>query len=142
MGAKKVIARADRSDYVPLFEMIGIDMAISPREATVNEVLKLTMGKGIEKLATLEGEKAEIIEYTASRHSKIVGKSLDRVKFPKGALVTTVVHNDDIIIPRGDTVIREGDKVIVFALSSAVSAVEKFFKEKINTKNSKGSNRL
>lgn len=128
MGAKKVIARADRSDYVPLFEMIGIDMAVSPREATVNEVLKLTMGRGIEKLATLEGEKAEIIEYTASRSSKIVGKSLDKVKFPKGALVTMVVHNDDTIIPRGDTVIREGDRVIVFALSSAVSAVEKFFK--------------
>ena len=128
LGAKKVIARADRPDYVPLFEMIGIDMAVSPREATVNEVLKLTMGKGIEKLATLEGEKAEIIEYTTSRYSKIVGKSLDRVKFPKGAIVTMVVHNDEIIIPRGDTVIREGDKVIVFALSSAVSAVEKFFK--------------
>lgn len=128
MGAKKVIARADRSDYVPLFEMIGIDMAISPREATVNEVLKLTMGKGIEKLATLEGEKAEIIEYTASRHSKIVGIPLQRVKFPKGAIVTMLVHNDDTIIPRGDTVIREGDRVIVFALSSAVSAVEKFFK--------------
>jgi trk system potassium uptake protein TrkA len=128
MGARKVIARADRSDYVPLFEMIGIDMAVSPREATVNEVLKLTMGRGIEKLATLEGEKAEIIEYTASRSSKIIGKSLDRVKFPKGALVTMVVHNDDTIIPRGDTVIREGDRVIVFALSSAVSAVEKFFK--------------
>ena len=128
MGAKKVIARADRSDYIPLFEMIGIDMAVSPREATVNEVLKLTMGKGIEKLATLEGEKAEIIEYTASKHSKIVGKSLDRVKFPKGGIVTMVVHNDEIIIPRGDSVIREGDRVIVFALSSAVSAVEKLFK--------------
>jgi len=128
MGAKKVIARADRSDYVPLFEMIGIDMAVSPREATVNEVLKLTMGRGIEKLATLEGEKAEIIEYTTSRHSKILGKSLDKVKFPKGAIVTMVVHNDDIIIPRGDSVIREGDRVIVFALSSTVPAVEKFFK--------------
>ncbi len=128
MGAKKVIAKADRPDYVPLFEMIGIDMAVSPREATVNEVLKLTMGKGIEKLTTLEGEKAEIIEYTTSRYSKIVGKSLNKVKFPKGAIVTMVVHNDETIIPRGDTVIREGDRVIVFALSSTVSTVEKFFK--------------
>ncbi|MDD2613920.1 MAG: Trk system potassium transporter TrkA [Methanosarcina sp.] len=128
MGAKKVIARADRPDYVPLFEMIGIDMAVSPREATVNEVLKLTMGKGIEKLTTLEGEKAEIIEYTTSRYSKIVGKSLNKVKFPKGAIVTMVVHNDETIIPRGDAVIREGDRVIVFALSSTVSTVEKFFK--------------
>jgi trk system potassium uptake protein TrkA len=128
MGAKKVIARADRSDYVPLFEMVGIDMAVSPREATVNEVLKLTMGRGIETLATIEGEKAEIIEYTASRNSKITGKSLDKVKFPKGSIVTMVVRNEEVIIPRGNFVIQEGDKVIVFALSSAVSAVEKLFK--------------
>ncbi len=128
MGAKKVIARADRSDYVPLFEMVGIDMAVSPREATVNEVLKLTMGRGIETLATIEGEKAEIIEYTASRNSKITGKSLDKVKFPKGSIVTMVVRNEEVIIPRGNFVIQEGDRVIVFALSSAVSAVEKLFK--------------
>jgi len=128
MGAKKVIARADRSDYVPLFEMVGIDMAVSPREATVNEVLKLTMGRGIQTLATLEGEKAEIIEYTTSRHSKIAGKSLEKVKFPKGALVTMVVRNNNAIIPRGDFIILEGDKVIVFALSSVVSSVEKFFR--------------
>ncbi|MDI9393923.1 MAG: Trk system potassium transporter TrkA [Euryarchaeota archaeon] len=128
MGAKKVIARADRSDYLPLFEMVGIDIAVSPREATVNEVLKLTMGKGIEALATLEGEKAEIIEYTASRQSKIVGKKLSKIKFPKGSLVTMVVHGEDVIIPRGETVILEGDRVIVFALSSAVRSVEKLFK--------------
>ena len=128
MGAKKVIARADRSDYVPLFEMVGIDIAVSPREATVNEVLKLTMGKGIEALATLEGEKAEIIEYTASGQSKIVGKQLSKIKFPKGSLVTMVVHGEEVIIPRGETVIQEGDRVIVFALSSAVRPVEKLFK--------------
>jgi trk system potassium uptake protein TrkA len=128
MGAKKVIARADRSDYVPLFEMVGIDIAVSPRAATVNEVLKLTMGKGIETLATLEGEKAEIIEYTASWQSKIVGKPLNKVKFPKGAIITMVVHNGDVVIPRGEFIIREGDKVIVFALSSAVQQVEKLFR--------------
>ncbi|MGV8076563.1 MAG: Trk system potassium transporter TrkA [Methanosarcina sp.] len=128
MGAKKVIARADRSDYVPLFEMVGIDMAVSPREATVNEVLKLTMGRGIQTLATLEGEKAEIIEYTTSEKSKIRGKPLNKVKFPKDAIVTMVVHNEEVVIPKGDFVIQEGDRVIVFALSSAVSAVEKLFK--------------
>jgi len=101
---------------------------VSPREATVNEVLKLTLGRGIETLATLEGEKAEIIEYTASRESKIVGKALSKVKFPKGAIITMVVHNDDIVIPRGDFVIREGDRVIIFALSSTVPFVEKFFR--------------
>ena len=57
--------------------MVGIDMAVSPREATVNEVLKLTMGRGIQTLTTIEGERAEIIEYSASESSKIVGRPLN-----------------------------------------------------------------
>ncbi|MDQ1274731.1 MAG: trk/ktr system potassium uptake protein [Euryarchaeota archaeon] len=128
LGAKKVIARADRSDYLPLFEMVGIDMAVSPREATVNEVLKLTMGRGIQTLTTIEGERAEIIEYTASEKSKIVGKPLNKVKFPKGSLINMVVRGQETIIPRGDFIINEGDRVVIFSMASAASEVEKFFK--------------
>ena len=128
LGAKKVIARADRSEYVPLFEMVGVDSAISPREATVNEVLKLTMGTGIEALTTIEGEKADIIEYTALKKSKIVGKPLKKVKFPTGAIVSMVVHGDETIVPRGDYTIEEGDRVVVFSLPSAVKDVERMFK--------------
>ncbi|WP_406671202.1 Trk system potassium transporter TrkA [Methanolobus sp. ZRKC4] len=128
LGGKKVIARADRSDYVSLFEMVGVDSAVSPRQATVNEVLKLTMGQGIETVATIEGEKAEIIEYTASKKSKIVGKPLKSVKFPSGAIVSMVVHKGNTIVPRGDYIIEEEDRVVVFALKSANTEVEKLFK--------------
>ena len=108
--------------------MVGIDMTVSPREATINEVLKLTMGKGIQTLTTIEGEKAEIIEYTASEKCRIVGKPLNKVKFPKGALINMVVRGKDTIIPRGDFVINNGDRVVIFSMASAVSEVEKIFR--------------
>ncbi len=128
LGAKKVIARADRSDYVPLFEMVGVDSAVSPRQATVKEVMKLTMGSAIESIATIEGEKAGIIEYTASKKSKITGKPLKNIKFPAGAIVSIVVHKGNTVVPRGNYVIQEGDRVVVFSLQSANSEVEKLFK--------------
>lgn len=128
LGVKKVIARSDRSDYISLFEMVGVDSAVSPRGATVNEVLKLTMGTGIEAITTIEGQKAEIIEYTASKKSKIVGKPLRDVKFPAGAIVSMIVHNGRTIVPRGSQVIQENDRVVVFALPSSIEAVEKLFK--------------
>jgi len=128
LGAKKVIARADRSDYLPLFEMVGIDMAVSPREATVNEVLKLTMGRGIQTLTTIEGERAEIIEYTASESSKIVGRPLNKVKFPRGALINMVVRGKETVVPRGDFIIENQDRVVIFSMSSAISEIEKLFR--------------
>ncbi|WP_440953466.1 Trk system potassium transporter TrkA [Methanococcoides sp. FTZ1] len=128
LGAKKVVVRSDHLDYVPLFELVGVDRAVSPKEATINEVLKLTMGTGIEALTMIEGEKAEIIEYIASSKSKVVGKPLKNVKFPEGALVSMVVHKGETFVPRGNYIIKEGDRVLIFSLPSAHQAVERLFK--------------
>ena len=127
LGAKKVISRADRSEYLSLFEMVGVDSAVSPRDATVNEALKLTMGTSIQAVSTIEGEKAEIIEYTASEHSKVVGKPLMNVKFPAGAIISMVVHKGKTIVPRGNYMVEEGDRVVIFSLPSAIPEVEKLF---------------
>jgi trk system potassium uptake protein TrkA len=86
------------------------------------------MDQGIETVTTIEGEKAEIVEYTASKKSKVAGKPLKKVKFPKGSIVCMVVHNGNTVVPRGDYIIEEGDRVVVFALQSANTEVEKLFK--------------
>lgn len=127
LGAKKVIARADRPDYAELFEIVGVDVAISPIQATVNEVLKFTMGIGIESLVTIEGEKGKIIELTAKQGSKIINKKLKDVHFPRGAIVSAIVRNTEVIIPGGNHTILPDDKVVIFTLPSALPSVEELF---------------
>ena len=129
LGAIKVMARVDRTEYTQLFEMVGVDVAMSSREATINEVLKTTLLKtGIQSIATLEGEKAEVIELTARAGSKIVKKPLKSVKFPKDAIVSTIVRENNIIVPGGNVQIQPLDKVIVFTKLEMVSDVEELFK--------------
>ncbi|MCD4702841.1 MAG: Trk system potassium transporter TrkA [Methanosarcinaceae archaeon] len=127
LGATKVIGRVDHYDYVPLFEMVGIDKAVSPREATVKEILKLTGRTGIEMFTKIEGERAEIVEFTATDHSMIVGKPLSSVNFPKDAIINIVVHNGDPFVPGGDYVIKTNDQVLIFSLPSAHNEVERLF---------------
>ncbi len=129
LGANKVLARVDRTEYTQLFEMVGVDVAMSSREATINEVLKTTMLKtGIQSIAILEGEKAEVLELTARSGSRIVKKPLKSVKFPKDAIVSTIVRESNIIVPDGNVQVQPRDKVIVFTKLEIVSKVEELFK--------------
>jgi trk system potassium uptake protein TrkA len=129
LGANKVLARVDRTEYTQLFEMVGVDVAMSSREATINEVLKTTLLKtGIQSIATLEGEKAEVFELTARAGSKIVKKPLKSVKFPKDAIVSTIVRESNIIVPDGNVQIQPRDRVIVFTKLEMMSKVEELFK--------------
>jgi trk system potassium uptake protein TrkA len=49
------------------------------------------------------------------------------VKLPKGVIIGAIVRGDEVIMPRGSTVIEDKDLVIVYADSAVVKKVEKMF---------------
>ena len=49
------------------------------------------------------------------------------MKLDKGIIIGAVVRGDEVIIPRGDTVIEAKDRVVLFALPDQVRKVEKLF---------------
>ena len=42
-------------------------------------------------------------------------------------IVGAIVRENEIVIPRGDTVVRTGDRVVLFAAAGEVKKVEKMF---------------
>jgi trk system potassium uptake protein TrkA len=126
-GARGVVTLIKRPDLVPLVAALGIDAAISPRLITAGAILRhLRRGQVLSVFTSINTE-AETLELVAARRAKIVGKPLYKVKMPSGVLVGAVAHGDEIVIPRGDTVIQENDRVIVFALPAAVPQAAKLF---------------
>ena len=78
-------------------------------------------------VATLSEIESEAIEFQVDEGSRIAGRKLKDVGFPKGGVVGTILRGEDIILPRGDDVVLPGDDVIVFALPDAIPEVEKLF---------------
>lgn len=126
-GAQTVITLIKRPDLVPLVAALGIDAAISPRLITAGAILRHLRGGQVLSVFTSITTEAETLEMVAMPRSKIVGRPLSKVKMPTGVLIGAVAHEDDIIIPGGDTVIQSNDRVIVFALPAVVPQVEKLF---------------
>ena len=106
---------------------MGIDVAVSSRQTTANEVLKTTFGGKVGYITSLEGEKAKVVQLTANNKSKITKKPISKIKFPRNAIISAIVRGDDVIIPSGTNQVMDGDQVVVFALPSAVSEVENLF---------------
>ncbi|WNY24753.1 Trk system potassium transporter TrkA [Methanolapillus millepedarum] len=127
-GAGKVIARTSHPDYIPVFEMVGVDIALSTRNATINEVLRLTAGTSIETLRSVPQSKSEILEYHATEKSKIVGTPLKNLDFPKDAIISMVVRGNDLLVPNGNLIVQPEDRVILFSKPEAYSKLSKLFK--------------
>ena len=73
----------------------------------------------------------EVIEAEALETSSLVGVPLRDAHLPEGVLVGAIVRGDEVIIPRGNTVIRANDLVVIFAANEAVKKIEKLFAVKL-----------
>jgi trk system potassium uptake protein TrkA len=106
---------------------LGIDAVVSPRAITVSTILQHVRRGRVRSVHTLSDGFGEIIEVEALETSGLVGPPLREAKLPNGVIVGAIVRENEIVIPRGDTVVRTGDRVVLFAAAGAVKKVEKMF---------------
>lgn len=129
LGVRHMVVSVNRADYAPLVQRVGIDHAVSPRILTGNRILALAGGSHVRSVALLQEGKAEVVELMAEMDAPAVNRALGKqLRFPKGVLIGALVREDEVIVPRGGDVFREGDTVIAFAMSSALDALEAMFR--------------
>ena len=126
-GVKKTIAEIENIDYIDLAENIGIDTIINKKLITASHIFAFTLKANVQSVKCLTGTDADVLEFIAKPGSKITRKILKDIDFPIEAIVGGVVRGKKAFIAKGDTRIKDNDIVIVFALPSAISKVEKYF---------------
>ncbi|MGE0212188.1 MAG: Trk system potassium transporter TrkA [Parvibaculaceae bacterium] len=127
-GAQQAMALVSSLDVAPMAGPLGVDSFIDPRSVTVSSVLKHVRRGRIRGVHPVHGGEGEIIEAEALETSPVVGMPLREAELPAGVRLGAIVRDAQVVIPRGDTVIRPHDKIILFALKSDAQALEQLFR--------------
>ena len=126
LGAKKVITRVSKGATGNLFERVGVDIAISQREACVEEIKNRIIDSREGVIATVERGQGEIVEIELGENFS--QKPLFEIKLPIPCVIAIVWRGSKVIIPKGQTQIRKFDKLLVFTKSDYVQKVKEYFK--------------
>lgn len=126
-GVKRVVTRVSQAITANLFEKVGIDIAISPKEAAVNEIKNRIVETQIGILATVERGQGEIIEIIApqSFHDTL----LMDLKLPARGVIAIIQRASRVLIPKGKTLVRSGDKLIIFTKSQDAQKIRDYFRK-------------
>jgi trk system potassium uptake protein TrkA len=145
LGARRVLAVINRKAYADLVQGTTIDIAISPAQAVIGELLAFVRRGDIEAVHSLRRGAAEALEAIVRgdrKTCKMAGRRIEEVGLPKGAQVGAIVrglHRPDgsdagedakpqVIIAHHDTLVLPNDHVIVFVpRKRMVREVEKLF---------------
>jgi trk system potassium uptake protein TrkA len=71
------------------------------------------------RLLSFEGGKARLCEATLADNSPANDKEIVNLGLPRSATVVAVLRDSHVIVPRGDTVLRAGDEVLVLTTPEA-----------------------
>ncbi|HNR65258.1 MAG TPA: Trk system potassium transporter TrkA [Atribacterota bacterium] len=126
-GTKKVIAKISRINYIPILEKIGIDAIVNPRLTTASAILRFLKSGDLIALTLLKEGELEVAELIAKKDSKIINKPLKLTNLPNNSIIGAIIRDDEVIIPGGDDIIIEGDKVILFTKTTEIKKIEHLF---------------
>ena len=127
MGAERAVTLINKQIYGPLITSLGVDVYLDPKETTVSTILQHIRKGKIRNLHTVRYGEAEIIEAEVLETSPLFGKAFKDMKLPQGIIAGAVVRGDEVIMPRGNTVLKNKDRVILFVFSNIIKKVEKLF---------------
>jgi trk system potassium uptake protein len=130
VGAHRVMALINRPAYAELMQSGPIDVAISPQTITIGSLLAYVRRGDVVQVHSLRGGAAEAMETVAhgTQGGKIVGRAIEDIRLPAGASIITLVRGDEVIMAHHDTVIENGDHVILFLADKRhVEQVERLF---------------
>jgi trk system potassium uptake protein TrkA len=124
LGARRVVALVDTPEYIPFASTTGVDVVLSPMLTALGPILQLVRRGQVLSVRTLKEEVVEGIEFIADASSDIVGMPLALLHLPRGSLVGAVIRDNDVIMPKGGTVIQAGDRVILFARPNLIPRLQ------------------
>ncbi len=125
LGANRTVAVIDTPAYVELFEAVGVDVGLNPREVVAEEITRFTHEGGAENVALIESDKAEVLEVEIDAESALAGRPIREsiADLPAGVVVGAITRGGEFVTPRGDTVVQQGDHVVVFVDIAVVDDV-------------------
>ena len=128
MGVNRVVSRVSKMANASLFEKVGVDIAISSKNASLNEIKNSLCEINIGILATVEQGKGEVLRILLAEDFETT-RIMD-LKLPAKAIVGVIQRRNRIIIPNGTTQIMSDDNLIIFTTSENAPIIREYFKVK------------
>lgn len=127
LGVERTVAILDKASYRKVFDSLHIDKAISPRLLCAKRILRFVRSSSVASVAVVAEGRAEVLELVARFGRGRSDRKVKSLGLPKGVVIGAVVHGEEAIIPHGDTVVHEGDRLILFSKPENVEALDSLF---------------
>jgi trk system potassium uptake protein TrkA len=123
----RTIARVNNPKNINVFKQLGVDSVVSST-ALIADIIELEVEWAcLHSIHAHRVGDVRIKEYHIDRHAHAVGKKIMELHLPTGTIVISLIRDNQVIIPDGQTDIHAGDSIVALMHADNLDALPAYF---------------
>lgn len=123
-GVPFTVGIVDDPVSAEVFDAAGVDVAVNPRRATAEELIRFAHDPRTRQIAMLDDDRFDVIDILVRPDGELVGRPLRDL--PRtGTTIGAIVRDGRAVFPRADERLRPGDRAIVVVDPARAVEVER-----------------
>lgn len=115
---------------VEIFKTLGVDAVISSTYMLAQMIKNETSLESIIKTLPFEDDRIVVMEIGIEEDYELVNKSLQDIVFPSNINISCIYRDPHVIIPKGTTVIKPFDRLIVISTPQEQESIIKYLQKR------------
>jgi trk system potassium uptake protein len=128
---KRTVGRVNNPQNEQTFSELGVDVPMNSTEIIAKIIEEEASFSDFVSLLSFKRGKLAIVRVDLPENSPVIDKQVKDIQWPENSVLLSVVRQDDVVIPRGDTVLRAGDDVIALTMVGSESQLSNLLAGKV-----------
>ncbi|MDD5465623.1 MAG: NAD-binding protein [Candidatus Omnitrophica bacterium] len=113
---QRTVGRVNNPDNEHTFSELGIDVPVDSTKIIAKIIEEEVSFSDFVNLMSFKRGKLAIVRVDLPSDAPVINKQLKDINLPKDAVLVSIVRGEEVILPKGDTVLKAGDDVIALTL--------------------------
>jgi len=122
-NAGRVVARINNPKNRRIFNLLGVDAAVSSTELILTQIQQQLPGHALVHLVKLRARDLELVEATLGPNSPVVGRTVAQAGLPANSSLLLILREGEPVVPTPQTPLLAGDEVVALSRTESERAL-------------------
>ncbi len=115
-NVRRTVARVNNPDNEHTFAELGIDVPIDSTKIIAKIIEEEVSFSDFVNLMSFKRGKLAIVRVDLPESSPVINKPIQDIKLPNDSVLVSIVRGEEVIVPKGNTVLETGDDIIALTV--------------------------
>ncbi|MFA6130344.1 MAG: NAD-binding protein [Candidatus Omnitrophota bacterium] len=113
---QRTVGRVNNPDNEHTFNELGVDVPVDSTKIIAKVIEEEVSFSDFVNLMSFKRGKLAIVRVDLPSDSPVINKEVKDITLPQDAVLVSIVRGEEVILPKGNTVLKTGDDVIALTL--------------------------